>query len=826
MMLKILLFTILLLSQSILQSQTNPNIWYVTPTGSGNQTGTNRGNAWSLSSMNQNIIQPGDFVFLGQGIYTGQLKPTKSGKPNKLITWMADPINTIDVLFQGTMSGTGVLISNVNYTIVKGIKVRTRDTGIQVGPGVNVVYVDSMDVGFVEGCVWIRGNYDVANPTVAQCDSVWIRWCDLRINTQTSGQTDVIAMAWVNNIFIIGNRLYQDNKLGSNHNDCIQTLPGIGNVTVANNLLINEQEENSQIGMINQEWAGYRWIYYNNVSIQLGNGPGWAHWNATGSGVQIRDEGRTFVYHNTMFCLKNANNFGKSDTLTARNNIVYTATSSYGPVGVVNTPIPSTYSWNYNCYYNPATNNVVNINESIGRSLSYWQGVGQEYNGMRANPLFTNISGIDPLAFDFSLQSNSPAFDAGTNLQSIVTGWGIEGVEWTGFDNPFVSWGVPIPRDSDPTLGAWEYHPGGNYIRVNTGWNIISIPKLCANMTADYLLPTRTSDVLYFNGNEYITVDVLQNGLGYLVKFGYPQFISIEGDSVYFSIPVLEGWNMIGVFEENVLVSQITTNPPGIIASSIFGYENGYINSSVLKPGKGYWLRASSDGVINLNTNILGKNNELTPQIDYVLPDWDKIKIDDSRENSISLFITEEEQISELYDLPPKIPSDVFDVRYRSGKIVENINDAKEILIISDNYPITIKSGKQRIKITDKINGKMLNEVLESGQELVINDKLITSIEITNKITEIQTNSFELLQNYPNPFNPSTEIVVHLPEKSNIRLEVYNTLGELVQELANGNYSSGTHKFNFDASSLPSGIYFYKIESSKFTASKKMIVLK
>ncbi|HEX9252271.1 MAG TPA: C25 family cysteine peptidase [Ignavibacteriaceae bacterium] len=85
---------------------------------------------------------------------------------------------------------------------------------------------------------------------------------------------------------------------------------------------------------------------------------------------------------------------------------------------------------------------------------------------------------------------------------------------------------------------------------------------------------------------------------------------------------------------------------------------------------------------------------------------------------------------------------------------------------------------------------------------------------------------FALYQNYPNPFNPSTTIKFALPVKTNLSLSVYNTLGEKVAEIFNGEMEEGYHEMIFNASGLSSGIYFYKIESENFNSIKKMILLK
>ncbi|RKY92119.1 MAG: hypothetical protein DRQ01_06720 [Ignavibacteriae bacterium] len=85
---------------------------------------------------------------------------------------------------------------------------------------------------------------------------------------------------------------------------------------------------------------------------------------------------------------------------------------------------------------------------------------------------------------------------------------------------------------------------------------------------------------------------------------------------------------------------------------------------------------------------------------------------------------------------------------------------------------------------------------------------------------------FALFQNYPNPFNPSTKIKFAIPVKTQLQLNVYNMLGEKVAEVFSGTLEGGFHEFVFDAANLSSGVYIYRIESDKFTDSKKMSILK
>jgi len=86
--------------------------------------------------------------------------------------------------------------------------------------------------------------------------------------------------------------------------------------------------------------------------------------------------------------------------------------------------------------------------------------------------------------------------------------------------------------------------------------------------------------------------------------------------------------------------------------------------------------------------------------------------------------------------------------------------------------------------------------------------------------------AFTLLQNYPNPFNPSTVISYNLPERSAVSLALFNTLGELVMTIADGEEGPGAHEARLDASRLSSGVYFYRLQAGNHVAVKSLVVVK
>ncbi|HQI41374.1 MAG TPA: T9SS type A sorting domain-containing protein [Ignavibacteriaceae bacterium] len=101
----------------------------------------------------------------------------------------------------------------------------------------------------------------------------------------------------------------------------------------------------------------------------------------------------------------------------------------------------------------------------------------------------------------------------------------------------------------------------------------------------------------------------------------------------------------------------------------------------------------------------------------------------------------------------------------------------------------------------------------------------------TIEVEVLGLREFALGQNYPNPFNPSTTINFSLAVDSKVSLKVFNVLGQEVASLVNGQMSAGSQKISFDASSLNSGVYFYRldadgIDGQKFSSTKKMILTK
>lgn len=135
---------------------------------------------------------------------------------------------------------------------------------------------------------------------------------------------------------------------------------------------------------------------------------------------------------------------------------------------------------------------------------------------------------------------------------------------------------------------------------------------------------------------------------------------------------------------------------------------------------------------------------------------------------------------------------------------------------ISNDGQTAIGSGKAVHARTFGSGGILYNLYIDTSETLV---------GINNNHNTVISN-YSVSQNYPNPFNPSTAINYQIPKDGLVKLSVYDILGREVKELVNEYQKRGEYNVKFDAVDLPSGVYFYKLQSGDFTETKKMTLIK
>lgn len=184
---------------------------------------------------------------------------------------------------------------------------------------------------------------------------------------------------------------------------------------------------------------------------------------------------------------------------------------------------------------------------------------------------------------------------------------------------------------------------------------------------------------------------------------------------------------------------------------------------------------------------------------------------------------------------------------------VHNVDSAS--LVVQNNYsiidnPLTNNNPDANILITPLLNGSTYFDhvlgvwyydviqrwivytedfvpfTLGLKYNVYVANSLGTPTSVEEESNPTTVNNFELQQNYPNPFNPTTQIRFTLAEQSQVTLKIYNILGKEIATLVNDVKGAGVHEVSFNGAGLASGVYFYTLQTGKYTQTRKMILVK
>lgn len=374
---------------------------------------------------------------------------------------------------------------------------------------------------------------------------------------------------------------------------------------------------------------------------------------------------------------------------------------------------------------------------------------------------------------------------------------------------------------------------------VNASWNMISLPITVEDARKTVLYPTAISNAFYYE-TVYKTEDTLKNGVGYWLKFADRDTVTLTGvDRPSDSISVVEGWNLIGSINRGVRTIDITSEPADIVTSYYFGYLNSYFAADSIKPAQGYWVKTNAAGKLYLAPTVVMSKSEPSPM--DMVKQLQSLTIKDKKGNSQTLYFgtsTNEKLTAARFELPPLGPEGTFDVRFASQRMVEVLPEKIEKV---QTLPIDLQADAYPVTITWYVNGGgscayMLKDGTNLKQSLIGQGKLVLSKPIKSLSLEVSSREalpveFSLSGNYPNPFNPSTKFVLAVPKTAMVEVVIYDILGRKVKSLINEERSAGYHTvewngLNDENTVAPSGVYFVRMVSDKFSAVRKIMMMK
>lgn len=421
------------------------------------------------------------------------------------------------------------------------------------------------------------------------------------------------------------------------------------------------------------------------------------------------------------------------------------------------------------------------------------------------------------------------------------------------------------------------------------GWNLMSIPVKPDVPTPNAVIGDDASTYFLYNYNSvggYFAEDTIKTGEGYYLGIMDTVNLDVTGTPVVTNqtMDIKAGWNItatpfIKSYKKNAVY--FTRNNRTVKADSavILGWiQNNYYTTSggsivskdTLETWKGYWFAALTDSlkmsfyydstsgsplnnsmlkensindwsveilaqVNNSKDNLLsfGVNQNASDEFDAVFdnakppisPDPTSVYSFFEHSTWSPLFTRYASDIKQSYTFPQSGKTWVFKVQSAVGGSLKLswMNILQQIPVeIREKYNFTISGGS----IVNPINMLTTSEyqfTAAAGEvyTFAINSTL-TGVE--DDLTKGMT--FNLNQNYPNPFNPSTVINYSVPAAGLVTLKVYDILGREVKELVNEFKNAGNFSVEFNASTLSSGSYFYKLSSGDKVQVKKMTLIK
>jgi len=255
---------------------------------------------------------------------------------------------------------------------------------------------------------------------------------------------------------------------------------------------------------------------------------------------------------------------------------------------------------------------------------------------------------------------------------------------------------------------------------------------------------------------------------------------------------VTEKWNIVSVpltmndYTKVVLFPSASTNA--------FTFEDGYVAYGTLENGRGYWMKFSG------NETIFHDGLERREDTVSVQAGWNMV-------GSLSSSIA----ATTVSSIPGGIVTSSF-FKYDNGYSASStIDPGRGYWVKSSQAGQLVMSSIVSATPANRIRIENTGEQPPPPPD-----------EVNSEIPD----DYSLEQNYPNPFNPVTSIGYGLPATGHVRLVVYNMVGQEVAVLVDGTEEAGYKTVSFDASSLPSGVYTYRITSGSFSDVRKMMLLK
>ncbi len=843
---------------SLSYAQTNGNYFYIDKDATGSNNGTSWSNAWtSFSSINWSLIQPGDVVFISGGviskIYFETLVIGTSGSigNNVIITKGVDLGHNGEVIIDGGNSRSNCVDFNAtdDYVTVSYISMQNSTSSCvdmlgNIGGSYGSYYHNDPIVGSkIEHCKILLSNGNgIRFKGTSKC-STYHNY--INTVTNTSAQTDgYFSQASSYNVYD-GDSIIIRNTNPTPHCDGIQMNQDTSDIV--RNCYIeqdNSKSSNAQ-GIYTTESFGTHYYYNNVINLTTSTSNAMAHRNLT------IGNGKIEIYNNVVFAQSGASHAiwctEQNTPPKVKNNVLRSLSGIFGTIVVTGSNLSQ------------VSNNAITGGSSVGSGV------------ITTNPLFT-----DEMGRIFTIHSSSPLIDAGLDLGTTFNvdkngstrpqgnGWDIGAFEFANGtinditppqvvsaslvnstklvinfsevlnsstaqnkNNYSISNGIII---SNATLSGTQVilttsvHVSGSYLLT-----VSNVTDLAGNI----INPNNNTATYSFSETDVTPPELVGASIidSVTVKLMFSEMLdgNTAGNKNNYSIN-----NGISIFNSSltgtevtlttsehttgsytVTVNNVTDIAGNIISAQNNSFDYDYVNSNVLlrlpivnADAEHWYQNYTPDRTIDGVTGGDSRWGGAVAMPDTIEYSFDDIQILTS--TKLSFFNWDGGRI---YNYSIQVSTDSINW----NQIITNIPSLAQEWSIEEVEPIETKY----IKIILLSNNQSVYAGLWES-EFWGHLKTPTKNEDEDNIPV----GYSLEQNYPNPFNPSTKISFSLPQNTQLKMTVYNVIGEQIATLFDGEMTAGIHQIEFNAEGLSSGIYFYRVETAAYSQTKKMILMR
>lgn len=481
--------------------------------------------------------------------------------------------------------------------------------------------------------------------------------------------------------------------------------------------------------------------------------------------------------------------------------------------------------------------NIVGLYHSTNGGSS-WAAIEGNLEGDMSNPgpSIRNATILPTSSGTIYLVGTSTGVYSTTSLDGSSTSWTRESADNIGYS---VSEHI-VSRPSDGKIAVGT-HGRGIFVgqanvessqgpmvdvtkSVNADWQLIGSP-----MKEDSDVQIGADMQVFGFTGKYQDASVIESQKGYWVKSSSGSQLAYngEGDTTA-TIPLDEGWNMIGGLVDTVSESAIS-DPNGILGSSptIYEYNSGaYQDASEIKSTQGYWIHANQAGNIEISASSSSSSKSTLADLPSGLQ---KMKFQSGTASQLFYVSPHslDEKVRNRFLMPPQAPRPALDVRTPEGfRLADGENT--ELELTTGSYPVSVSilGNNSSSFLLKGITGKDTVYYDLSGGGKVQIQRPHQKLMVGQASPGEQITEHTLLPNYPNPFNPSTRIRYQVASQANVQLQVYDVLGRRVRTLVDGQQQPGSYTVRFDGRNLSSGTYFIHLKAGDITGIQKMTLIK